>query len=338
MNLIERIQQNLIRKDGRLNSGKLKSKSIQPLLIEIKQATSFLPETAELSQRWWHILNGFNPPICLKCKNPIMWDNHNKVYKKYCSQHCAATSIEASNRTSLQFKGKIVPIEQTLRQKETRKKNGYYKDREATIKKLSIQKLGVLNPQFGKVGWNKGICGELNPRYGIKRPGTGIKGALNPQFGKSPSKKAGKGIWGKFNNIHFRSSLEMLYLMYWYEHNIESISAETSDFRVTYISEHQLIRTYSPDFYLPSINMLVEIKPEKLHTNVQVLLKLSALKNKHQDKQCTIIGFKPIKEFINHTITNKIIDDYIDNNLLIINEKQLTRLRKNYADIIRATL
>jgi hypothetical protein len=334
MDIINEVKQHLLRKDGRINSAKLKSKSVTWLINVVINHTNYLDINASFTRRWWHILNTQHIPNCIGCDNCVGWNIHQQKYNKFCSQQCAVTSVEARNRAHNTHIGRLHTIEQKTTQ--SIRMMGHQHS-EQTIKKLSIKKIGELNPRFGKSPWNNGLTGNTHPSYGVKRPGTGLKGPSNPQFGKSPSVRAGKGIWGKFNHVHFRSSLELMYLVYWYEHNITIKSAETSEYRVLYTSEQQTIRTYSPDFYLPETNELVEIKPEKLHTNTQVLLKLSALRLKHSDKVCKIIGFKQISNFIQHKIENNNIDDYLTNGLLVMNEIQITRLRKNYADIIRAT-
>jgi len=207
-----------------------------------------------------------------------------------------------------------------------------------TKQKLSMLKKGDKNPQFGKVRTMKGKYGKNHPAFGKRRPGTGRYGKDNHQFGKSPSHKAGKGIYGKFNNCHFRSSLELFYLIYWYENNINVINAETKEFRVTYLTEDNLKHTYSPDFYLPELNILVELKPEKLHTNILILIKFSALQQHHIDKKCELWGINNIGDFVTNTILTNKIEQYLNNNLLIIPDIQYNRLRKNYADIIRTII
>lgn len=332
--LILKINEQLIRKDGRLNSAKLKSDSVRSLICEIREATNYLPIEAGIAQRWWHIQNGLNYPTCKKCGNVIRWDDHSKCYKQYCSQYCAVTSEEARNRTKSTHSGRTHTSEQRARRSKIRMG---YRHTESTKQKLSEQKQGSLNPSYGKPAWNRGLIGSSAPNFGKKFPGRGLVGPLNPQYGKSPAKQAGRGIWGKFNGTHFRSSLELFYLIYWFENNITIKSAETSEFRVEYLTIDQTIRTYSPDFLLISENKLVEVKPENLHNNAQVQTKLKALCDKHTDKSCELIGFKPIGSFICDIIHTDKIDEYIQDNLLIITEQQLTRLKKNYADIIRAT-
>lgn len=333
MNIEEEVEKNLIRKDGKLNSPAIASDKNAELVSRVAKATNFLGSNASFSQRWWHLKNGNNPPVCY-CGQPISWNEHSKFYPRFCSQKCAVTSPEAQDRARQTHKGRQHTKEQRKKQ-SIRMKGRLHAD--TTKRKLSEQKRGSKNPQFGKLPWNKGLVGAANPNFGKKRTGTGMKGKTNPQYGKPPSYKAGRGICGKFGNIHFRSSLELLYLMYWKTSNVLVRPAETLEFRVTYLTENGSTRTYSPDFYIEETNTLVEIKPENLHTNSVVVRKLEALKNAHPDKDCKMLGFKDIGDFIKEVICNNTIESYIESGMLKISPTQYDRLRKNYGDIIRAT-
>lgn len=325
----------LIRRDGRLNSPAICSSSNKWLIEKVQQTTSFLPEGVCFAQRWWHLLNGSHPPKCLKCNNYITWNNYQRRYNTYCTQYCAVTSESARVRAHNCHIGRKHTIEHCEKQSISRQ--GHQHSAE-TKKKLSERKRGSLNPSYGKPAWNRGLVGILNPRFGVKRPGSGRKGINNPQYGIPPSKKAGKGIWGKYNGYHFRSSLELMYLIYWHQNNICVQSAEKPHFRVEYINEEGVTRTYSPDFFLPVQNELIELKPENLHTNKQVQQKFTCLKNKHNDKTCKLLGFKHIGDFIRNLIYTNKIDRLLKDMVLVLNDKQLERLKRNYGDIIRATV
>jgi hypothetical protein len=202
--------------------------------------------------------------------------------------------------------------------------------------KLSAQKKGMLNPNYGKVPWNKGIFGPESPTFGIKHSESSIKrGKDNPMYGKSPSCKAGHGIWGKFNGNHFRSSLELFYLMYWLEKGVAVESAEQNFFRIRY-PDNEGWHTYTPDFFLIYENTLVELKPEKMQENDIVVKKIETLKAVFDKMICKIMGFRDIGPYILDVIANEKIDSYIGYEL-IMEDSQLLRLKKNYGDIVRAT-
>lgn len=337
--LIIKIKQHLTRKDGRLNNhritGNISTENAQ-LISELVELTNFLDDSASIPQRWWHIKsNILYIPSCEKCgANTKFKDNR---YDRYCSHNCAVTSIENSIRTSNAFKGKLVPPERVLRSKETRIKNGYYKDRESTIKKFSQSKQGANNPCYGKHPWNWGLRGAECPNYGTKKAEhTKRYGIDNNLFGKPAPKNAGRGVHGRFNNIHFRSSLELCYLIYWYRNNIEVVSAETKTFRVQYYDQFNNIRSYVPDYYIPITNELYEIKPKFFQTNTQVQEKFKTLIKYHTDKICKFGSGYELIDTIQDIMYN--ISQYIENNILIISESQLEKLEKNRNEIIRTII
>lgn len=335
--IIQEIRENLIRSDGRLNSPALVSNKYTDLIQRIVDETGYLTDTASIAQRWWHLTHGPTPPVCENCSNTLTWISKYSRYNRFCCQRCAVTSEEASQRTSKQFSGVIISPERIKRAKQTRSERGYYTNRASTVEKLSVQKRGDKNPQFGKKPWNFQLPREQNPMYGRKRPGTGLSGELNPQYGKSPSPRAGRGINGRFGSLFFRSSLELMYLIYWHESGVLVESAETQQFRVDYIGPDQLPHTYSPDYVLDN-TQVVELKPEKLHTNDTVLKKFNALTTTHgKSFECLLLGYKNIGSHIRDYITEGKIDSYIESNILQMKQTQLNRLRKNYADIIRST-
>lgn len=323
------IDENLIRKDGQINSPLLRQPRVKYIIDEIIKFTNYLEFDSTIARRIWHIRNGADIPKCQNCGNSIRWD---KKYRRFCSQICGVTSNEARERLSKRQKGKKPSAEAIA--KIVAKNTGKKRTQECKDL-LRSQKLGSKNPQFGKDPWNKGTSGLENSCFGRKFPDRGLKGEKNPQFGKSPSPEAGRGISGKFNGVHFRSSLEMLYLMYWVENKVEFITAETHDFRVKYLDLQGGRKSYSPDFYLKETNELVEIKPEKLHTNEVIIRKLKALQHYHPDKICKLIGFRDICSFIIETIQSNKLETYFENGQLIMKESQKSRLAKNKYDILR---
>lgn len=329
--LIELFRCRLIRSDGQLNSPRLVNKKNSELIALIVEATSYLDAQATVSRRWWHLQHGRDIPKCKECGKESKW--RDGKYTRFCSQLCASTSEEASIRTRNQFKG--VQRSQESRRKQSASTRGRKRSAE-TKEKLRLAKLGDKNPRYQKQPWNKGVFGSINPQYGKRRPGTGSKGEKNGQYGKSPSPRAGRGIWGKFKGLHFRSSLELFYLMYWFESGVNVESAEKEEFRVKYIDSKGNMRTYSPDFIIRSNNLLLEIKPEKMHIYPDIINKLQALKSKHQHMKCELWGFEKICAYISKALTNSAIESYLKAGLLQMNERQIERLKRNYADILRA--
>lgn len=335
-NLKKLVQEKLIRVDGKLNSPALKSEKNKKIVAEAtKHVENLIGNVADFSQVWWHLKNNEEViPKCRHCSADVRWNERQKQYNIFCTQQCAVASTEAKERTSKQFKGK--KHSESRRKKQSERMKGHTHS-SATIRKLSEQKQGRNNPQFGKTPWNFGLVGEANPNFGKKFPDRGLKGKDNPQYGKSPSPRAGRGIWGKFNKLHFRSSLELFYLMFWYENNKTIHSAECSMYRVEY-NINNMTKTYSPDFYIEDDKLLVEVKPERLQTSLVNVSKMKALKEKHHDKECCFVGFKEIGNYIKECIERNKIEHYIKTELLTINEMQYNRLVKNYGDIIRSVI
>ena len=319
----------LIRLDGYLNSPLIMRFINQDIYQRVVEKTSFLPEGASASQRWWHIKNNqFSFNICYCGKPIVLWHGS---YSRFCSHVCAVTSIEAKERTRTQKTGNKLSKEHCIKisKRQTGAKRSAY-----TRQLLSVQKRGSKNPNYGKVPWNKGLYGPENPNFGKKRINTKIpRGKLSSSYGRSPNKKCGYGIQGSFKNLHFRSSLELLYLIYWYEHNVYVESAECGDFRIEYHNNGEL-HTYTPDFYLPNRDTLVEVKPEIKQEDSLVQTKFYTLKFTFEDMKCVLLGYREIKDFIIEFIYLQKIYDYIGIELLM-EEKQLVRLIKNYGGILR---
>lgn len=66
-------------------------------------------------------------------------------------------------------------------------------------------------------------------------------------------------VSGRYNGIRCDSSLELIFLIYCLDHNIE---IERCKFSFPY-NKDGYTRHYLPDFYLPKENLIVEIKPTK---------------------------------------------------------------------------
>lgn len=320
---------NLIRIDGRINSPLVIRFLDTELYHKIVNRTNFLPKEASFSQRWWHIKNNkFEYKICSCGKVITEW---RRKYCRFCSHICAITCAEAQERTRKQFSGKVLSNEQCEGISKRLKGSKHTAETKAL---LSFKKLGSKNPNFGKIPWNKGLLGIDNPNFGKKRPHAKMPiGINNKQYGKSPVNGAGYGIQGKFNGIYFRSSLELFYLMYWYENAICVESAEQDFFRMTYFNKGKQ-HTYTPDFYLYNLGIIVEIKPEYMQEENLTQIKFNTLKYYFEDKKCMLLGYRDISEFIIDAIYTNKVDMYLTY-CLIIKEIQLQRLKKNYGDILR---
>lgn len=86
---------------------------------------------------------------------------------------------------------------------------------------------------------------------------TGIK---NHMYGKPPPKGSGGGIDGWYKNFYFRSLLELSFLIDMSDKGIDVQTAETTKFKIPY-KISGVIKNYFPDFYLPTENIIIEVKP-----------------------------------------------------------------------------
>lgn len=101
-------------------------------------------------------------------------------------------------------------------------------------------------------------------------------GINNPMYGKPSPNGSGQGWKGHYKNFYFRSLRELSYLLYLDKNDIKWETAESKRFMIKYKSYDETDRTYRPDFYLPELNKLVEIKPKRLHKSPLILLKTAA--------------------------------------------------------------
>lgn len=320
----------IIRSDGKINSPLSKKFIDTELYSRIVEKTNFLPMEAKLAQRWWHISNNMlKYKRCVCGKDITVW---RKKYCNYCSHICATTCDEARDRARLQTTGRKMSKEHCDKMSKARVG---FKHSQKTKELLSYSKIGEKNHRFGKDPWNKGLFGVNNPNFGKKRPYAKMPtGVNNKQYGKSPVHSAGHGVWGSFNGVFFRSSLELFYLIYWYENRIEVESAEQEMFRMIYLSNGKK-HTYTPDFYLCDLDTIVEIKPEFKQQDCLVQIKYYTLKYYFEYKKCLLLGYRDIGGFITELISSNRITFYIASYSLIINDKQLQRLKRNYGCILR---
>ena len=105
-------------------------------------------------------------------------------------------------------------------------------------------------------------------------------GTGNPMYGKPAAKGSGRGLAGYYRGIHFRSSLELSYMLHLIANGIGFETAERKEFSIQYEADGKK-RTYFPDFVL-SDGTIIEVKPKgMIHLNEH---KFSAAKEKHGDK------------------------------------------------------
>jgi hypothetical protein len=99
-------------------------------------------------------------------------------------------------------------------------------------------------------------------------------GKRNPMFGKAPPGNVGQGYSGRYKSFHFRSLLELSFILACETRNIKVVSAECNSFTYYF---NGIEGTYRPDFFLPETNEFIEIKPVRYINQPKNLAKLAAV-------------------------------------------------------------
>jgi len=111
-----------------------------PEYQELLQKTMFLPETAKIRQRIWHIENElYGSPTCKMCKRRVSWNKDALEYRTYCGSKCANNDDDILNKRK-----------QTVLEKygvECISKATSIKEK---IKETNLKKYGVDNPTKNK--------------------------------------------------------------------------------------------------------------------------------------------------------------------------------------------
>ena len=194
------------------------------------------------------------------------------------------------------------------------------------LKSILIYKEMVYRELKKEFGFGEKKCKQLCELYGYPKdnPQTG---RLNPMYGKSPGKGAGIGIKCHINcngNIYFcRSSLELKIFIYLLENNIKFAP---SRHRIKY-KMGGINRTYCPDIVINDVE-ICEIKPYKLLTIVENVLKYSVLK-----KYCNEYNLK-CKYITENTfdlskLNLAYIDELINKKIIDIDDKNYEKLKRN---------
>jgi len=150
-------------------------------------------------------------------------------------------------------------------------------------------------------------------------------GENNPMYGKSPPQGSGIGTKGWLNlgnkRHFFRSSLEMRIFLHLED---SGVTFSLSKHRIPY-SLNGVKRTYCPDYVVGTT--VYEIKPSKLTNTEENKAKFAAARE-HLSKRC--LDFQIITEetFSLRKYEKDDIIELIDNGILEIDEKNLTKLIK----------
>lgn len=245
-------------------------------------------------------------PRCRSCgakiasKLPSRIESFLKVLKspaRFKNKKGRSFSEEEKAKISEQVKKRFLDPEERKKQSERTKK--YFETHSGTMTGKRVYDIWL--EKYGKE--------EADRLEQIKRnKNSEYCGEKHFAFGKSPSIKCGRGISGIYKEFNFRSLLEISYILYLIDSNIEFESAEILGSSIKYKDDKNRLKSYRPDFILNK-KILIEIKPKALHDHPIVLLKQkSALEYcKINGLEYQIIDFK-----INYVEIN---EEYLKGNI-----------------------
>jgi len=258
--------------------------------------------------------------ICSKCQETIEyksyggWHNSKKKGDAKCRK-CVSKETGFTKRYATKgsnngennpFYGKKHTEETKEKMRLVEKDYSYVKTDEFKEKMSSVTK-GSKNAMYGKkiydiwikkYGKEKANELEIKRRYNMSNS---MSGKNNPMYGKPSPKGSGVGWKGWINETYFRSLREACFIINCIENNKDFKCAEY--IKIEYVDCLGHNRTYRPDFIID--NELIEIKPKRLHSSPNNLLKFEAAKKYCENNNLTfnVIDFEicveKIKEFKN---------------------------------------
>lgn len=235
-----------------------------------------------------------NEGICPICSKETSFRGNN--YLKFCSIKCSHSSDEWRLKNSNAKKGKKQSkeiVEKRINNTDQKKKQ---ETREKTLLKrynnkhynnseqISISNKGKRKGPRPKE-WSDNVIASkrknntLKHREEIKvKIGKSIKALHQTDDAPvtiSKSKYMGRNhLTGYYNNIYYRSSYELKFLEYCFENNIKVEPADLKSFRIKYKDETGKFRFYYPDFYLPDLDIVVEVKPLSMLDQERTIAKM----------------------------------------------------------------
>ena len=196
------------------------------------------------------------------------------------------------------------------------------KCRENSLGEKNVNYKNKVNGNKGLLQFSKNCKGKtFEEIYGIEKSielkqkiSNATSGKNNPMYGKPAPKRSGNGWSGYYGNYYFRSMLELYYLIYLVDNNINFESGEKKKHSIQYIMDG-LERNYFPDYYLIDTDEYVEIKPQNLVNSYQNKLKFEAAKNKLGNKHIILTEKNIVKIDI-----EKLYNLYINKNIIFDKE------------------
>ena len=216
---------------------------------------------------------------CPKCGSRII---HKSLYarnhSKKIGKMCGGCKIKAAQSIRPDFSGERNPFFGKKHSEETRKLLSAF---DKSYSKSDAFKAAVLRGMGGRTNrvpvyecWLRSYGQEeANRRLTVMKSkhSQNQSGDGNPMFGVPSPSGSGNGWKGWFDGHHFRSLRELSFMA----KNTGWISAESSEFAVSYADHKGNIRNYFPDFYIAP-DLIVECKPVRLWNTPSVSAKARA--------------------------------------------------------------
>lgn len=207
------------------------------------------------SQHLFDKANKNNSSCSLSCAGKKK--NHNQVFKRNCHK----CNDEIFYKTKSDF-------------------NKATKSNQACSRKCSKN-----NYSHVELKRNCPVCNNeiIYPTYGKYNNALLKNSTCSKSCIKELSKTSHFGYNGYYKNYHFRSLLELSYLIYLVENNIEFESAESGKHSINYTFKNKN-RRYYPDFYLKESSEYIEIKPSSLINSDLNKIKFKSARKKLNSK------------------------------------------------------
>lgn len=234
-----------------------------------------------------NFIKAANEGKCYICGDETTFRGITKGYLTYCSIACRDKCDEYRRNMSIAKSG----VKQSDEHIRKRVSATDQKLKEETKRNTLLERYGVTSPsqlEYVKARISKAHKGTKKPRAASHQDKIILSKAANGTLSHSEATKKkiskaikksekfqiakeqglfvssgsnSKTLCGKFKNIHFRSSYELSFLLEMHLAKIEVISAENNSYRVQYEYDGKQ-SYYYPDFFIPSKNCLIEIKPK----------------------------------------------------------------------------
>jgi hypothetical protein len=267
-----------------------------------------------------YLLNS-NQNCCVICNKITSFRGLGNGYLKHCSIECRDNNKEIKHNYWLGKKQSAEQISKRLKNtnqidKEEKKqktlllKYGYDNPSKIPLSKLKLSILSKNSKKPRTEEWQKKIIdskrknGTLNHSEDTKKK---LTDSMSNYYLKNLDRekylhfKGNKNfITGWYNNLFFRSSLELAFL---HRNNHKKIvSCETNEYKVEYL-KNGLTKCYYPDFYDGCF--IYEIKPSSLLKSNDNILKINEAIKKYSDlfkivteKDCSYLSKEEIMKLI----------------------------------------